>query len=470
MSHSLIQNGQSIMKPDLIVKSSILSAKKTGFLAKLNQKLNPSMPPIEEKPDKNESFTKSKTGANLNETSTSTHISKANSNERIDIIREANKILKERNKNSGANLASRAKSKLDNIVDCREICLKNYLIDLLKGERTVINDKELSITKALKESESRLDRDYRLFMDYMEGEKKRQKASEQEYLDILGKNKKRTEKEKWLLQENKQIVDDVERTVKMILNLKSYALFVHNVLGESFFAKLGLDGGASSENIFSDSNTRENSLEKLSEKLIFSFSKTDLSSNYEPEFLIDTSLLTGKFVEIEDNILKLMEKKHNIDKELKLMEEQNRSELEELRQREITVREEKYKLVIEKDRDVKILHHLHLQTNDEGYNKNILNFINELYLETTESSHDESKKIVNKKKTDNNYIKDLIELLRFKENLIINYISEIEKIKNEDENLFKNLIAKRKERNKEAKLLIQKKKKDYCNLISFLIF
>lgn len=96
-----------------------------------------------------------------------------------DIIKEANKIIRERNKHSINTLSSKIKSKFDVLTDSREICMKNYLIDLLKFERTRINDKELSITKALGENEIKLESDITFFIKYIEEEKKSKKAYEE---------------------------------------------------------------------------------------------------------------------------------------------------------------------------------------------------------------------------------------------------------------------------------------------------
>ena len=85
--------------------------------------------------------------------------------------------MKNRNKNTGLN--SNNKSKHAIMHNNREICLKNYLIDLLKNERTFINDKELAIQKALQESENGLEKDYRDFVEFMDEEKKTSKTNEQ---------------------------------------------------------------------------------------------------------------------------------------------------------------------------------------------------------------------------------------------------------------------------------------------------
>lgn len=79
--------------------------------------------------------------------------------------------MKERSKNLGSTLLSKPKSKCGYLQDCKDICLKNYLVDLLKEERTDLNDKELMITHAIKESENRLNIDYKNFLSFVEKEK-----------------------------------------------------------------------------------------------------------------------------------------------------------------------------------------------------------------------------------------------------------------------------------------------------------
>ena len=116
------------------------------------------------------------------------------------------------------------------VTDNREICMKNFLLELLKDERSIINTKEHTVTKALKDSEFKLEKDYKNFVDFIENEKKSQKQNENELFQAFNKNRDLTISKKKFNQENKQIIDEIDRTVKGIVNLKSYAGFVHLVL------------------------------------------------------------------------------------------------------------------------------------------------------------------------------------------------------------------------------------------------
>jgi len=99
--------------------------------------------------------------------------------DQTDIITEANRIMKERTKNLGSTLLSKPKSKQGYLQDCKEISLKNYLVDLLKDERTYMNDKELMITQAIKASENKLNLDYKNFLIFMDKEKQQLKNKDQ---------------------------------------------------------------------------------------------------------------------------------------------------------------------------------------------------------------------------------------------------------------------------------------------------
>ena len=89
----------------------------------------------------------------------------------LDVIKEANQIMKERSKNSGLTLSTKTTSVNDFILQNKEICLKNFLIDLLKTERTAIAGKQEKITRALNDSEKKLESDQNEFRLYMESEK-----------------------------------------------------------------------------------------------------------------------------------------------------------------------------------------------------------------------------------------------------------------------------------------------------------
>ena len=74
-----------------------------------------------------------------------------------------------------------------------------------------------------------------------------------------------------------------------------------------------------------DALSKDKDIEKVCEKLITELGKLD---NELSEKILENSNLLVKFNETEENVLKLMEKKHHIDKELKEIEELSRNEVE----------------------------------------------------------------------------------------------------------------------------------------------
>lgn len=106
------------------------------------------------------------------------------------------------------------------------------------------------------------------------------------------------------------------------------------------------------------------------------------------------------------------------------------------------------------------MEYLRNQTKDAISDKDVKNLIQDLYYEA-----DNSNQVITKKKNDENYIKDLIEILRVKENKIISCITQLEEIQKNDEVTFRQLVANRKEKNKETKLNLQKDKQKECKKI-----
>ena len=152
-------------------------------------------------------------------------------NSKNQIIEEANKILNERSKNRGLSLTTRPKGKHAFITDTKEVSLKNYLIKELKDERTKLNDKELIIQQDLKQSEFKLQNDRSQFNNYVEKEKDSIKQSESDLLQETHKKKNLTDQRNDLIKERKQLLDDMERNIKNINNLKTISQFVHKLMG-----------------------------------------------------------------------------------------------------------------------------------------------------------------------------------------------------------------------------------------------
>lgn len=121
--------------------------------------------------------------------------------------------------------------------------------------------------------------------------------------------------------------------------------------------------------------------------------------------------------------------------------------------REKLVTEEYNKIQNEINKGKKFMEYLKNQTKNQISEKDVKPLIQDLHQEADSSIY-----YGYKKKNDENLIKDLIEMLRSKENKIISCITELEQIEKIDENLFRSLITNRKDKNKETKLNLQKEK------------
>lgn len=123
--------------------------------------------------------------------------------------------------------------------------------------------------------------------------------------------------------------------------------------------------------------------------------------------------MTMKFQEFEENILKLMENKQTIEKELEKMQIENQLELKKLKDTEDTMKMELHKLQYEKDKDEKHLKELKRNANDNVMNGDIIRMINELYLATLYYDEPESTAVKKlKSKKENDYIIEIMECLR----------------------------------------------------------
>jgi len=137
-------------------------------------------------------------------------------------------------------------------------------------------------------------------------------------LRYVNDNKNSTEKEKYMQLENKNILDEFEKTIKLILNLKNYAFFVHFVLGEPIKT---LDGDFINENSLNDSLTKNKDVEMMCKIIIDELGRMESYVNIGDANFFDTSRLTSKFAELEENVLKKLQKKHDLNRELKANED-----------------------------------------------------------------------------------------------------------------------------------------------------
>ena len=246
---------------------------------------------------------------------------------RKDFINEANKIMRERMKNKGSTINSKSKFKSEVLMDNKEISLKNYLIGLLKEKRTDINEKERNIEKALKQSENQLDRDTKEFIDFVEATKRRLKLEDDEYVKYRNLHEQAESIYRKESSEYKKLLEDLERTVKSINVLRGYGTFVYKVLGTEFW--------------FSDIkevDPRLRNYEEVANNILNKYN--NIINNGNQDIINDEALLIIKFKEFEDKVIKDLESKESVDKEITYIKKNYNNEIEELKKREKDFRNE----------------------------------------------------------------------------------------------------------------------------------
>ena len=360
-------------------------------------------------------------------------------------ITEANKIMKERMKNKGNAITS--KHRMRNLVmnDTRDICLKNYLIGLLKESRTDLNEKEKNITKALRDSENRLDTDYSNFIDFVEGTKKKQKKEEEELVRLKTLHEEKDNLYKKECLENKKLYEELEKTVKMICLLKSYGSFVHRVLNMNF----ELDN-------IPDIDPRERNFESVGNTLLKKFNIMNSNKKID-ELLEDDNFMMMKFNDYEIKVVKELEKKEVLYKNQVNLTDNYNEEIEELKRRYDDCLEESKSIENEKKEIQNQINKLKPHKNSDL--NQYLDYIVELGLATG----DLNNRLKGKKNFMDllSFTKETLLAIERKELAVNEYIAEIEDIEeNGDKQLIHEVELDRKRTNKREKQLQIKEKQD----------
>ena len=359
-------------------------------------------------------------------------------------INEANKIMRERMKNKGSTINSKSRLKSVVMNDTKEICLKNYLIGLLKEKRTDINEKERNITKALRDSENKLDSDYKNFLDFVEGTKKKQKKEEEELQRLKSLHEQKEIIYKKEIADYKKLIEDLERTVKLICLLKSYGSFVHKVLRLKF----------DFDNV-PDIDSRERNFEQVSNIILKHYD--NLKNSETIELLDDENFMFMKFNELEERVVKILQRKEILDKESTTETDSYKDEISELKRRVKDCQIESKQVQNEKDQIINAINRLKPQKDNE-----VNQYLDYIY-EIGGMTGDLNNKLKGKKNIIDllTFTKDTLLVLQQKETFINDYITEIEHIEeNGDKKLINDIITDRKKFNKREKQLQLKQKQE----------
>ena len=365
----------------------------------------------------------------------------------------ADEIMKERNKRGlGGGVGSRKVSQV--LQKSREICLDNYMITQLRQKRTEISKKEFFVEKALKRSEKQYEKDYRAFIDFVGDIKKKEKKEE----EILNKLKNKRDQTETRLNEelaiHKKLMEKCGLMVKSIVLLKTYGSFVHKVFHTDFIY----------DTLSNNKLNYKNDI-YIKDKIISVYEKSkSLPESYEEEInsilKYDESLMQ-QYSQYEEKLVKMLEDKNYINKEITNIKLQGKNKLDDLTKKLNESKKEYNRLSFEKKSILSEMKEYQINTISEM--DELANYIVELGVLTGLPSPRQNPL---ENVTDFlSYCKDTINTLAEKEKMVNNYIEEIDEIINsgnkEDKHIIERLLFERKKLIKKEKQ--QKLKAEHDN-------
>jgi hypothetical protein len=141
----------------------------------------------------------------------------------------------------------------------------------------------------------------------------------------------------------------------------------------------------------------------------------DKENSHINDLLKDHSSLTLKFQEFEENILKLMENKQEIEKEYEKSKIENELEIKNLIHQEVLAKAELDKVSLLNEKDNKVIRELKKNFSEFGTNSEVSLMVNDLYsVAILEEDGYNPKNKNRKKKKDADLIEEIIIKLKVK--------------------------------------------------------
>ena len=340
------------------------------------------------------------------------------------------------------------------ISNIKKICYNNFVLDLIKEERSKINTKEIGYQKALNYEEKILRNDIKSFDEYKSQEKEKLKKLELELLKKISENSSLFEVIKLKLHEHRVTLAEIRKYLKSIIKLKGYGVFLYKIFGFDYKKLEKVDIG--DEKVLSN-ELSEMEVLKIIKKMLSQ--KESLFNNTYDELV---ELLKNDPLKIftvinnkEKIILKFLNEKENINYERNLNMQSFR--------KEIQVYEKKYNEYL----DEYLIYLNEFEKENEKVqlispNQKILEFNNyliDLYneIKTCLMGDEKPKKI---KKDDvlifRNLVIPSIKELKSKEIYINKLIGEMTFYEEHDKVIFSKYLNKRKIENKAKKIKQEK--------------
>ena len=368
--------------------------------------------------------------------------------EKVQVINEAKEIMNNM-KNKMLNERKEYKTFYNkNRIDLhsfvrlnREICRKNYVIDLIRNERNKIKSKEKEIIKALDDAQRILIKDQQAFDDFTQNKKKEFRESDLNLDEAIKNNKLIMEQIRNHNSEVHGTEEEIIKNIKEIILYKNYADFIHKLLGKE---KINVDVNIIKKNL----QNRDRDLIHIIKNVIKQF-KFLLDSNEIPvqtEEINNPDLLTALFFSLEGSIIQEMSTRDDIMKEKLKQRLEFDSEILSLQNK------------IEEDKSQLKTLYKELETGKIGYrknnHKNILEYATGLICEINEELTNGSSNQKGIKKPIDEIIKNIFQNVRKMEEDLGILLGEMEKIQGDEKNpdeTFRKIVEKVKIINKSKK-------------------
>ena len=342
----------------------------------------------------------------------------------------------------------------DLISNIKKICYNNFVLDLIKEERSKINTKEIGYQKALNYEEKILRNDIKSFEEYKSQEKEKLKKLELELLKKISENSSLFEVIKLKLNEHRMTLAEIRKYLKSIIKLKGYGVFLYKIFGFDYknLEKIDIGDEKILSNELSEAEVLKIIKKMFSQKnLLFSKSHDELVDLLKNDPLKIYTVINNK----EKIIIKFLNEKENINYERNINMQNFR--------KEIQVYEKKFNEYM----DEYLIYLTEFEKENEKVqlispNQKILEFNNyliDLYNDIkTYLIGDEKPKKINKDDVliYRNLVIPTIKELKSKEIYINKLIEEMTFYEEHDKAIFSKFLNKRKIENKAKKIRQEK--------------
>ena len=378
----------------------------------------------------------------------------------IDIIFEPRKQILNYKKRK-VNLLNDNENSVSKFVnENKMISFDNYMIKLLRNESQRLKNIENENDKKIEEKELNNKKNNENFNQLIEKQNNALEKIEKALYDLHIEIYKFEEEARLRKTIEKSIDEEMKKILKSLEELRTYGKFVSKVIkiDEGKFDKQIISKDINNQNLFNNSNANPFDYRNLTSKAIDNY-KFTLERNEEEEkeinnLLNDPNTMIMKFNEIEDRILRILNERiqdekseRNINKEMNNMMKETYSRYNFL-QNEFNLLTNLY------NREIKYLPIIKKKTRFEE-TKFANEFIQDIYYDMCYSEQNNFKK--NKLMKITEIIHDCIQRINIKEDKINKHIKMLEIMEYENPKLFLEVVMNRKLKNKEEKLLEQKK-------------